>query len=76
MGGETCHQKGRERGRWYEIKCIKEVIINKEARGEDATFERGLLRAWGVETPPRTTTKSKIKGIKPSTGRLPLRSSI
>jgi len=46
MGGEVCYQKGKERGPWYEIQCVKEVIVNKEARGEDATFERELLKSW------------------------------
>lgn len=46
MGGEICYQKGKERGPWYEIKCIKEVIANKKARGEDASFEEKLLKSW------------------------------
>jgi len=46
MSGGECHQKGRERGSWYEIKCTQDVIRNKEARGEDASFERELLKSW------------------------------
>ena len=46
MGGEVCYQKGRERGPWFEIKCIKEVIRNKKARSEDTSFERRLLENW------------------------------
>ena len=46
MSGGICYQKGRERGPWYEIKCTKAVIVNKEGRGEDASFERELLKAW------------------------------
>jgi len=45
MGG-ICYQKNNERGPWFEIKCTKEVIINKEARGENANFERELLESW------------------------------
>ena len=45
MGG-ICHLKGKERGNWFEIKCVKEVVTNKEARGEDASFERCLLKSW------------------------------
>ena len=45
MGG-ACHHKGRERGPWYEIKCVREVIFEKEANGEDTSFERGLLKDW------------------------------
>ncbi len=44
MGGEICYQKGKERGPWYEIKCTKDVIRNKAARGEDAGYERSLLK--------------------------------
>ncbi len=46
MGGEICYQKGKERGPWFEIKCVRETIMSKEAKGEDATFERNLLKAW------------------------------
>lgn len=33
-------------GARYQIKCIKDVIIAKEKKGEDAGFERKLLEAW------------------------------
>ena len=46
MGGEVCKHKGSERGPWYEIKCVRETITLKEAKGQDATFERGLLKSW------------------------------
>ena len=46
MGGEICYQKGRERGPWYDIKTVKDVVISKESRGEDASFERDLLKSW------------------------------
>jgi len=45
MGGSS-HAKGKERGAWYEIQCVKNSIISKESRGEDASFERSLLRSW------------------------------
>jgi len=49
-----CRAKGKEQGVWFEIKCIADVIRSKEARGEDASFERNLLRSWsrykGYET--------------------------
>lgn len=41
-----CKRKGFERGPWYEIKCVKDCIISKEAKGQDASFERELLEAW------------------------------
>lgn len=68
MGGEVCRQKGKERGPWYEIKVTRDVIISKERRGEDASFERALLRFWSkykgfegakeaLKTIPRKATK-------------------
>lgn len=46
MMGGVCYQKGQERGLWYEIKCIQEVVDNKTARGEDCKFEKKLLKAY------------------------------
>jgi len=46
MSGGDCHKKGYERGHWYEIQCVKNNIISKESRGEDASLERSLLKAW------------------------------
>ena len=46
MGDKLSHKKGEEKGIWYEIKCMKEVISSKEAKGIDATFERNLLKSW------------------------------
>jgi len=45
MGG-TCKTKHKERGAWFEIQCVKNDIIAKEADGEGASFEIDLLRAW------------------------------
>ena len=38
--------KGSERGAWYELQCVKETIIAKEAKGKDASYERSLLKSW------------------------------
>ena len=38
--------KGRQKGAAYEIKCLADTILSKEARGEDASWERGLLCSW------------------------------
>ena len=46
MGGEVCYQKGKERGPWFEIKCVADTIRAKEAKGQDASFERVLLKSW------------------------------
>lgn len=80
MGGEVCYQAGKERGPWYEIKCIKENINSKESRNEDASFERGLLESWGkypgwetAKDALRTLGKSKSGGVKALGGSLPLR---
>jgi len=45
MGGD-CHAKGKERGHWYEVQCVANDIKRKEARGEDAKYERSLLKSW------------------------------
>lgn len=44
--GRACFRKGFERGPWYEIKCEVDIIKSKEAKGQDASFERDLLKAW------------------------------
>ena len=46
MGGEICKQAGKERGPWFEIKCVKDNIISKESKGQDAKFGRALLKSW------------------------------
>lgn len=46
MGGEICKAKGRERGPWYEILCLKNNIISKESKGGTDTFGRILLKSW------------------------------
>ena len=46
MGDKDSHKKGEEKGNWYQIKSVKEVIANKEMRGESVKFERELLRSW------------------------------
>ena len=35
-----------KRGNSYQVKCVSDVIKGKEKRGEDASFERGLLESW------------------------------
>ena len=46
MGDKESHKKSEEKGNWYQIKCVREVIAHKEVRGEDARFERELLKSW------------------------------
>lgn len=46
MGVTVCYKKGREQGAWFEIKCVRETILGKEAKGLDARFERELLKSW------------------------------
>ena len=41
-----CKVKGKEKGIAYEVKAIADCIKGKEAKGQDATFERELLKAW------------------------------
>ena len=44
--GRECRRKGYEHGPYYEIKTVADIIKSKEARGADASFERGLLSSW------------------------------
>lgn len=39
-------KKGKQQGVWFQIKCVVDVIKSKESRGENATFERDLLKSW------------------------------
>ena len=39
MSGGICKQKGKERGPWFEIKCIKEVIVNKKPKVKMLTLK-------------------------------------
>jgi hypothetical protein len=79
MGGEVCKQKTKERFPWYEIRCVKNDIISKESRGEDATFERELLKSWakypGYQAAGdalRSLGKSKSRRVKQAVnGNLP-----
>jgi len=41
-----CKTKGKEKGAWFEVNSIANIIIAKEAKGQDAEFERSLLIAW------------------------------
>ncbi len=38
---------GREHD--YEIKVVCNIIKGKESRGEDASYERELLRSWSKD---------------------------
>jgi len=66
MGGEICLRKGRERGPWYEIQCVKNDIISKESRGEDASYERGLLNSW-AKYPGYKTAGDALRTLGKST---------
>ncbi|MDP2729310.1 MAG: hypothetical protein Q8O55_02350 [Dehalococcoidales bacterium] len=46
MTGGICYRSGYERGAWFELKSIREVITGKESAGKDATFERKLYGSW------------------------------
>jgi len=41
----SCHAK-RKRGPRYEIECVRKSIVAKEKKGQDASFERSLLKSW------------------------------
>jgi len=41
-----CYTKSHKRGALYAIECVKNDITSKESKGEDASFERMLLKEW------------------------------
>lgn len=41
-----CYKKGSERGLWFEIKSIEEIIAIKKDLGKDTSFEKRLLRSY------------------------------
>ena len=41
-----CKVKGKEKGVWFEIKSVADIIKSKELKGQDANFERNLLKSW------------------------------
>ena len=42
----VCYRKGCERGKWFELVCIRKRIAGLEYRGEDASFECELYESW------------------------------
>ena len=61
-------EENTKQGNKFQIRCIRDIIIGKESRGQDATFERDLLKAWskyeGWESalealPPALSAKSR-----------------
>jgi len=51
--------KGRQQGAHYQIQTTADTIVLKESMGQDASFERELLKAW-----------SKHKGYESAKGVL------
>lgn len=45
-GWGVCHAETKEAGPWFEIESVKNVIIGKEKRGANASYERSLLKSW------------------------------
>ena len=45
MGG-ICYHKGLEKGLWFEIKCLEDIVASKKKQGKDASFEKGILKAY------------------------------
>jgi len=46
MAGGECRKKGKERGLWFEIKCLEDTIEAKGKVGKDASFEKEILEAY------------------------------
>ena len=58
--------KGAERGAWYEIQCIADNIRSKEAKGQDATYERSLLKSYSEYKGYESAKQVLIKLGKPT----------
>ena len=46
MYGGECYLKNKERGLWFEIKCLEDTIEAKEKSGQDVSFEKRILKAY------------------------------
>lgn len=45
----------------YECETVKNVILSKEKRGEDASYERELLRAWARYREYKTSATKALR---------------
>ena len=45
MGG-VCYRKGLERGLWFLIKCVEDVIASKKKRHLNTRLEEELLKSY------------------------------
>lgn len=64
MGGELNFRKGYKRGPGFEIQCVREIIASKESEGQEATFERELLKSWSKYPGYEKAKEALSAGIK------------
>jgi hypothetical protein len=58
MSGGECHKKYNERGIEFEIKTLEDRAAALEKRGEDASFERLLIKEYKKYRPGDYCNKS------------------
>ena len=46
MGRQDCRKEYFETGNWFQVKSVRDIAMIKEANGQDASFERYLLKKW------------------------------
>jgi len=58
MSGGVCHTKNKERGIYFEIQCLQELVDSPTARDEDKKLAKKILKCWSkVSDTTRNTTE-------------------
>ena len=53
-----CHQKGKETGLWYEIKCLEDDLKSPRISVEHRKFLKGILKSYKEELSKRLNHSS------------------
>ena len=62
----VCYQKNKEKGLWFEIKCLEELIASMAVPEKEKVFAKKLLRSYKKyaeadhQKQPCTREKSKL----------------
>jgi len=57
----VCYQKGKERGLFFELKCVSETIAILESLGKDASHEKTILKYLETKTQQDYELSSKLQ---------------
>lgn len=44
--GAPCHQKGRESGLFFELKCLEDLIASSTISEKERAFAKKILRSY------------------------------